>query len=47
MLFFGASKKKIIVLFTVYCLVNRKTLGNNASPVANVFFIGVVIFKNT
>jgi len=38
MLFFGAFKKKIIILFTDYCLVNRKTLGNNASPVANMFF---------
>jgi hypothetical protein len=39
MLFFGASKKKIIILFTDYRLVNHKTLGNNASPVANVFLM--------
>ncbi len=38
MLFFGALLKKFIILFTDYCLVNRKTLGNNASPVANMFF---------
>ncbi|MDZ4263654.1 MAG: hypothetical protein U1B30_15145 [Pseudomonadota bacterium] len=44
-LFFGARENKIIVLFTDYRLVNRKTLGNNASPAANVFFNSVVIFK--
>jgi hypothetical protein len=38
MLFIGASDWKIIIIFTDYCLVNPKTLGNNASPVADVFF---------
>jgi len=45
MLFIGAEKKKIIILFADYCLVNPKTLGNNASPVAIVFFNGAVLFK--
>jgi len=38
MLLFGAAERKIIIIFTVYCLVNPKTLGNNASPVAKMFF---------
>jgi hypothetical protein len=45
MLFFGAPKKKIIILFTDYCLVNDKALGNNACPVVIVFFNSAVVFQ--
>jgi len=38
-------KRKIIILFADYCLVNPKTLGNNASPVAIVFFIAQLYLK--
>lgn len=44
MLFFGALKKKIIIFFTDFCLVNHKTLSNNACPVAIVFFNSAATF---